>query len=478
MGREIVYCSQCGVRILEKDLAAGRAFTVLDKVFCAECREKAFTQGPGPAPASAPASARSSAPPSLAERKATATAPRAPVQGIRPPSRPEGVQAPRTIVRKKNNTPVIVASLVGVLAMVVLIAVILSSGGSKTQAKGGPGETGDKTAGGSTAKLTPEEQAAKRLNDLHAFARSSSDPAAVVKKAVEAEKEIVGTPSEDGYRSFRKTWERKVAEGEAAKKIDGWLAEAKKISTADPEFKRYSEVLELLQKAEELAMTDFPDKVVDVKNFKKSLEEPYEAAADAWFEKMGDRIRTYMREGDNKAALSLIVRFPEVLKLARVWRVNLTKMKDDCERAIAAEAARAAGKEVERPWTYFFNIGREDLGRKNYAKAKENLLKAEAKLPAWDKLTDQQKEAVTWGLYYNVGCIYGIEAKDLKDADKTKAVDEAFAYLKKAAEAGVFGTRCGEREHATAKDHWEKDKDLDSIRSDPRYAELIKQYAK
>src|SRR6185503_15652431 len=113
MGREIVYCSQCGVRILEKDLAAGRAFTVLDKVFCAECREKAFTQRPGPEPAPA----RSPASPSLAERKATATAPRAPVQGIRPPSRPEGVQPPRAIVRQKNNTPVVVASLVGVLAI-------------------------------------------------------------------------------------------------------------------------------------------------------------------------------------------------------------------------------------------------------------------------------------------------------------------------------------------------------------------------
>ena len=489
MGREIVYCSQCGVRILEKDLAAGRAFTVLNKVFCADCRDQAFSKGAGPAPAARPSTAPS-APPSV-ERKATVTAPR--VQGIRPldpargrplaPARPEGVQAPRAVIKRKNNTPIYIGSAVGVVAMVVLIVIIMSSGGGKAPGKGGGGGG---TSPENVNSLTPEERAAKRLNELHAYAATAKDPKDVMKKAQEFEKDIVSTPSEEGFRAFRKKWERKIAEAEAGKKIDAMIAQAKSISAGDAEFKRAGAAMEILQKAEELALADAIEKVVDVKAARKALEEPYEAAAQDWFEgkdgKKGneDKIRMWMRESEYKGALSILATFPEHLKLSKAWLNKGARLVEECERGKAAQAAKAAGKEAEKDWKNYLRLAWDDHKLKNYAKAKENYLKAEAALPPPEKLIDQERRAVAWNLFYNLGCIYAEESKKLEGSEKTKAVDAAFDSLRKSAERGAFEYHCGcgDRDHKNARDHWDKDEDLATIRGDARYAEIIQKYVK
>jgi hypothetical protein len=477
MGREIVYCSQCGVRILEKDLSTGRAFTVLDKVFCAECRDQAFKQGPGPEPApAARAPAARPSPQAPVERKASGAAPRVaaparPRPGA-PPVRPEGVSSPRPVVRKANNRPVVIGSAVGLLAIVVVIMVILLRGQGKPTPD--PGTTDPKKRDEAIeAKLTPEQRAAKRLDELLTFAASQSDPKAVLKRANEVEKDILSTPSETPYKAFRKKIERQISEAESGKKIDAMLAEAKSIFAADKEFKRYAEIRELLQKAEQLALEEAPDKVADVKNLRKEIEEPFEAAADKWYEEQGDRIRTFMREGDHKAALKVLDRFPEHLKLSKVYRVNITRLREECER----EIARKAGQEV-KDWKKDLRIATEELGFKNYKKAREGFANAERNLPSADKLTEDEKRAVAWSLYYNWACSFAEESKKLEGAEKAKFVDSAFEYLGKSAERGVFGYRCGERDHATAKDHWDADKDLETIRSDPRYAAIIQKYNK
>ena len=38
MGKEIVYCHKCGIRITEKDFARGLAHTVANKPSCTRCR--------------------------------------------------------------------------------------------------------------------------------------------------------------------------------------------------------------------------------------------------------------------------------------------------------------------------------------------------------------------------------------------------------------------------------------------------------
>src|SRR5688572_26211497 len=216
MGREIVYCSQCGVRILEKDIAAGRAFTVLDKVFCAECRDQAFAQANAPAPAG-----RAAAPkPTPAKAPAAKPAPGKPAAA--PPPRPgssarprpgmiqEGVTPPherRAVVHAPNRTPLYIACAAGMIGLVVVIILVISSGSGGDKSKEGDG----KSAGGAKAEpkyQTPTEKAAARLAELQTFAATNPAPAAVVKKAAEAEKDIAGTPSEEAFRSFRKKWER------------------------------------------------------------------------------------------------------------------------------------------------------------------------------------------------------------------------------------------------------------------------------
>src|SRR6185295_3401750 len=103
--------SQCGARILEKDLESGRAFTLLDKVFCAACREHAFSQA-AVEEARPPARAASGKPhpgsPASASRMPVVTRPAGPPSGSPPaPHRP--------VLRRKNNTPLYVGSAVGVL---------------------------------------------------------------------------------------------------------------------------------------------------------------------------------------------------------------------------------------------------------------------------------------------------------------------------------------------------------------------------
>ena len=489
MGREIVYCSQCGVRILEKDIAGGRAFTVLDKVFCAECRDQAFAQANAPAPAARatapkPAPAKAPAARPAPGKPAPAAAPARPGPAARP--RPgmiqEGVTPPhekRVVVHAPNRTPLYIASAAGMIGLVVVIILVISSGSGG----GKPNEGDGKTAGGAKPEpkyQTPTEKAAARLAELQSFAATSPAPTAVVKKAAEAEKDIAGTPSEDAYRSFRKKWERKVEEAEAGKKIDALFAEIKAIRAADPDLKQQTKVIELLQQAEALALESFTERVADVKNLRRELEEPYETKADEWFEKSGPGIRQWMNEGEFKGAIKLIDKFPEELRMSKVWRVNLTKMREDCERGQAAKEARAAGKEPEKSWKDWLRIAVNDLGLKNLAKARESLLKAEAALPPADKILESEKPAVAWSLYYNLACVYAEESKKQTGADQKKSVDSAFEYLAKSAEAGVFGhpCRCSDTSHKVAKDHWDTDKDLETIRSDPRYAELISKHAK
>jgi len=468
MGREIVYCSQCGARILERDLESGRAFTLLDKVFCAACREQAFSQAaveevrpPARAAAGKPGPASAARMPAVSRPAGT--------PGGSPPA------AHRPVLRRKNNTPLYVGSAVGVLALVVLIILVMTSG-NKGAGGGSTGETA--TGGGGTAPvagLSREEQAARKLASLEQFAVVNTDPAAVVKKAQEIESAVSGTPSEEGYRIFRKRWERKIADAAADKEIDKILAQVKGIKDSDPEFKRYAEAMDLLQKAKENAVEHVSVKAAEVANLKAALEEPYETKASEWYDQWGPKIRLLMSEGEYKGAIKVVDKFPEPLRLSKIWRTTLLRHREDSEKA---QAAKAAGQDATKDWKYYLRIGNEELGRKDYAKAKEHLAKSESSMPAADKWTSDEKRSIAWNLYYNFGCLYSEESKKLEGEEKKKSVDEAFRYLTKAAETDVFTYSCGHRDHPKAQDHWDKDEDLDPIRSDPRYAELIKKYAK
>jgi len=471
MGHEIVYCSLCGARILEKDLASGRAFTLLDKVFCAGCRDQAFSDAgaedpPAPAAVSAPALKGSGAHPA---------GPARPVSGMRQPAvakRPAAAATPghHPVLRRKNNTPLYISSGVGVVGLIVLFIIIMSSGSKPAPGPGGsPADDGGGVKSGPGTKApTPAQLAGREMAELQKFAAATPDAAAVLARALKSESIIKGTPSEEVYRAFLQKWERAKADQAADKEIDDLLAKAKVIIAADPEFKRYGEVIEHLQRAKELALESGSVKMADVENLRRSVEEPYEAKSAEWLAEPMKYARQLVDEGDSKSAIRDHYRY------SKAWKES-ARVIEDCEKRIAAVAS---GGDAKQDWKFHLRIGKEELGRKSYAKAKEHLLKAEAAMPAPDKVRTDEKRSIAWNLYYNLGCLFAIEAKKLEGEAKTKAVDEAFRYLGKAGEAEVFSFPCGERDHPAARDHWDKDEDLDQIRSDPRYADLIKKYVK
>ena len=110
MGQEIVYCSVCGVRILESHFKKGQAVTILKKNYCPECAKDVVQKAPK----------NQNTSPSAAE----------------PPS-PRKLETRRVPMADKPNrrggkfpipTPFMVAIGVGVVALLLLIFVLSRSG--------------------------------------------------------------------------------------------------------------------------------------------------------------------------------------------------------------------------------------------------------------------------------------------------------------------------------------------------------------
>src|SRR5258705_9095347 len=115
-----------------------------------------------------------------------------------------------------------------------------------------------------------------------------------------------------------------------------------------------------------------------------------------------------MSEGEYKGALKVIDKSPEPLKLSKVWRTTVLRHKEDCEKK---QAAKLAGRDEKMDWKYYLREANAEHQRKDYARAKEHYLKAEADMPAPDRWTSDEKKAVAWSLYYNFGCLYSEVSK-------------------------------------------------------------------
>lgn len=96
MGSEIVYCSVCGDRILERDFQKGRAITILKKTYCARCMvDVVKDSGPADHPAQVPKKSR------------TQRLPKA-----------------DPLPRIRISIPFLVAIGIGVLALILLVVVL------------------------------------------------------------------------------------------------------------------------------------------------------------------------------------------------------------------------------------------------------------------------------------------------------------------------------------------------------------------
>src|SRR5262245_12597966 len=121
MGSEIVYCHLCGGRIVEKDLLAGRALTLLDKTFCHLCKEKAFSQMRTEEPG-AMAQARVAAPLPPPPRSPAAAPVRAAAPKVAP--LPRVTREPRELPpppKRRNPLPMYIGGTAGFLVVIAAL---------------------------------------------------------------------------------------------------------------------------------------------------------------------------------------------------------------------------------------------------------------------------------------------------------------------------------------------------------------------
>jgi hypothetical protein len=71
-----------------------------------------------------------------------------------------------------------------------------------------------------------------------------------------------------------------------------------------------------------------------------------------------------------------------------------------------------------------------------------------------------------------------VEASALAGAARKEAADQAFKYLDWSLRTGFNRLRCPCHAETAGIGHMADDKDLDSLRLDPRYPELRKKYSK
>ena len=459
MGREIVYCNLCGIRILEDDLLKGRALTLLDKVFCAACKAKAFSQmRAGEAEAE---NTLSPPPPDLMEddHEPTEVVPR------RAGARLAAPPTMRPMTRKQSSMmPIIVGGIVGFAATILLVVVIIvRKNEGKTKPIDDPGGTTPITG----TDATPESAAARAMNELNKFARR--DPTqvdAILAKCNELEGAIRGSAYVEEFNRIRRAAENVREKNQKGKSLDDLVERAKAAAKSDTDYTRYGEIIRMFESARETATKEMPEKVFDIREAQREYSEPYESAA----KNAADDITTYAAQlaSEKRFANAVAVidsRFPAKYRESKAWK-QLKAQRDQYE---AQSKVSGTGSTDPTDWKGYFRRAGNSLGSKDWRKAREDYKKGLTLLPPFSTLTDQEKKGVAWG-EFNLACTYFIEAK-LSSGDGRKQLnDSGFEYLDKAITDGVMGMPCDC--HKSFKTHIEKDEDLDQVRDDKRYKEI------
>jgi len=264
MGREIVYCEGCGRRLTEDEFARGRARTIDNCHYCVECRP---LEAPPPPPIP---------PPPQPSRPATTKIP------VPPSTRRQRVPAPAAA---RSRTPLIVGGVVGGFVLIVLTAVVLSSG----QGKAGPAPQPPRIPGPDPAPPPPpppppppaEDRALPALKKLLDFAASSTDPDAILLRCDEARPLLKGGPHEAKFREIeeRALEARKLRTD--ASRLDNFLAQIRDLRAQDRAFLRRDEILNMLRSAAGMAGPRRAEVEQIIVDYGRAFEEAAESQAAA-----------------------------------------------------------------------------------------------------------------------------------------------------------------------------------------------------
>ena len=118
MGREVVYCDVCVIRLLQAEFNEDGAITVNSRTYCIDCRKEAGIASPVTEPEPEPKIVKPS-------RIGTGRIPRARAPATRRSTVTTKAQP------KGPNVPMIVGIVVGVLAVIIVVIVAASGGGER-----------------------------------------------------------------------------------------------------------------------------------------------------------------------------------------------------------------------------------------------------------------------------------------------------------------------------------------------------------
>ncbi len=287
MGKEIVYCQDCGISLREDDFARGKAHTFENRPYCAECR--AVPEAPPP-PEPLPETRRET----TTRKRKTSTA-HIPTLG---PASSKRVPAARP---RGANTALIAGGAAGGLALLLLVAA-LASGGNRPRTP--PPEREEPAS--SAARPEPSREP-----------RPAPEPA---RRAPEQRQPEELKPPTEQDKSAR---------------IDAFLAQIREAIAADTAFERRAEIQNMISAARK-------DAGARADKLKAEYEKGFEEACQRLADFAASEARRLAAQKKFDEALAKIEEYPAAFGSTRHAEA-LRKLRDEIV-GLQVEAALSGGE--------------------------------------------------------------------------------------------------------------------------------------
>ncbi len=216
MGREIVYCGDCGRRLNEDEFDRGRAHFVENRPFCTDCRAPAF----------------------VPKKKHSTTHIPLPPQTPRRAMQIAGGEPAR---KPSSRAPLAIGLSLGAVALVAIVA--LATGGGRNVPPA-PKES---------PKAAVADDLLPLIQDLEKFAASGAEPEAVLTRCDRERTRLRGSKHQERFMKVETAAKDKKASRDQASQFEFAIADIRKVIASDADFLRRDETLDRLKKAREFA---------------------------------------------------------------------------------------------------------------------------------------------------------------------------------------------------------------------------------
>jgi hypothetical protein len=253
MGKEIVYCGDCGKSLREDDFSKGKAQHLDHRPYCTDCKPLA----------AAPPQAHTSS--KLAAMKIST-------------ARHPAVTTPSTRRRQAEGDSSRTALLVGaglvVAAILILLVFTLSSGSSRPEEPPAPVPVAAPTPkpapkpAPAPAPAPNVDKASAAMRELEAVVAATAPPIAILQKCDEVRPLAQGTPFEARLKGI----EEKAREDRRVQQLDASLEEVKKLRALDPGYERKEEIVRLLNATLSLSGSRRPEVEETLRTYQRDAQ--------------------------------------------------------------------------------------------------------------------------------------------------------------------------------------------------------------